>query len=159
MLKQTSFVFLVAMILTLSPAKVEEEYEDRPIRKHTIRNDKAFKDSVTSKKLVSRPVPKPKTYTGLASWYGFESCVNPTDCRIADGSRFTENDFTLACVYRFPLGTRFRLSYKGKTVEARCTDRGNFDRLGRTFDLSKGTFRALAPLSVGQILVTYNILD
>ena len=89
-----------------------------------------------------------------ASWYGQEYCdkYSPA-CIAADGSRFDDTKLTAACDRRWPLGTVLSLTYSGKTIQVRCTDRGNFAKYGRQLDLSKASFRALAPLSQGVIKV------
>lgn len=104
--------------------------------------------------VVSSPTPLP-TNTGKASWYGGYFHGR----RTANGEIFDENGLTLACTNRFKLGTVFRISYQGKSEIARCTDRGGFETLGRTFDLSKGLFEKLAPLSRGVIQVDYEIVN
>ena len=89
-----------------------------------------------------------------ASWYGQEYCdkYSPA-CIAADGSRFNDKEFTAACDRRWALGTYLRLSYNGKTVVIKCSDRGSFAKYGRSLDLSKASFQALAPLSKGIISV------
>lgn len=100
------------------------------------------------------PTQTPAT-KAKASWYGGYFHGR----RTASGEVFDEMANTMACANRFSLGTVFRLSYKGKTEIARCTDRGGFEALGRTFDLSKGLFEKLAPLSAGVISVDYEIVN
>ena len=89
------------------------------------------------------------------SWYGQEYCdkYSPA-CITTSGEKFDDTDFTVACSKKYRLGTVFKISYNGKTVVARCNDRGSFsEKYGRTLDLSKATFAALAPLSRGVIKV------
>jgi len=57
-----------------------------------------------------------------------------------------------------PKGTRVRFSYGGRSVVAVCNDYGPKAYTGKQFDLSRGAFRALAPLSVGTINVTWEVL-
>lgn len=57
-----------------------------------------------------------------------------------------------------PFGTRVRFTYEGRTVTAVCTDRGPAAWTGRTFDLSRGAFAALAPLGRGVINVEWDQL-
>ena len=77
------------------------------------------------------------------SWYGLESCSNPKNCRTADGKKFNQWAMTTAHMTA-PFGTKFRVSYKGRSVVVTVTDRGNFAKYGRTLDLSRGAFRKLA---------------
>ena len=58
-----------------------------------------------------------------ASWYGMESCVNKSNCRTANGERYTGNDMT-AAHRSLPFGTRVKVTYKGKSVTVRISDRG-----------------------------------
>lgn len=92
--------------------------------------------------------------TVSASWYGQEYCnkYNPT-CIAADGSRFIDENYTAACDRRWKLGTYLKVSYKGRSLVVKCTDRGSFQKYGRSLDLSKGSFRYLESLSKGVIKV------
>lgn len=74
-------------------------------------------------------------------------------CITASGEKFVDSDFTCACANRYSLGTLFKVSYQGRSVVTRCNDRGNFEVIGRTLDLSKASFEALAPLSRGVLQV------
>lgn len=98
--------------------------------------------------------------SGKVSWYGQEYCdkFSPR-CITASGEKFDESAFTCACASYIRLGTFIRFTYQGKSVVAKCNDRGSFDKtLGRVADLSKATFSQLAPLSKGVIQVTYEEL-
>ena len=96
-------------------------------------------------------LPESKSsYRGIVSWYGYESCTNPR-CLTASGEVFDELAYTAACNPPYPLGSRFLVDYMGKSILVRCTDRGSFEVLGRTLDLSRGAFSQLAPLSRGVI--------
>lgn len=81
----------------------------------------------------------------VASWYGTES-----GNRTANGDRFNEYAMTAAHMTA-PFGTRYRVTYGGKSVVVTITDRGDFAKYGRAIDLSKGSFARLAPLHVGLI--------
>lgn len=109
-----------------------------------------------------RPTPTPETNTGLASWYDRSACANRiygVDCKTADGTIFDETANTIACAKRFRLGTHFRLYYLDRSVDVVCNDRGNFESMGRTFDLSPAAFGSLADLDRGVIKVRYEVLD
>ena len=97
------------------------------------------------------------SYRGVVSWYGYESCTNPR-CLTASGEVFDELAYTAACNPPYPLGSRFRVDYLGNSVVVRCNDRGGFGPLGRGFDLSRGAFEALAPLSKGILEVEITLL-
>ena len=101
---------------------------------------------------------KPLRLRANASWYGRETCQNReygVNCKTANGEIFDEEAFTMACSYDFSLGDTVELCYNNKCAIARCTDRGDFERLGRTFDLSRGLFQYFSELSVGVIEVEW----
>lgn len=123
-----------------------------------------------------RPIPEP-TYSPTPtripeyeeiSWYGFEYCKahNP-ECVTASLEPFDENALTCACNYTYPLGTLFRVAYRGKSIIVRCNDRGSFEeKYNRTLDLSKKAFERLAPTETGILRVSveelkpeYEMLD
>ena len=81
--------------------------------------------------------------TGIASWYGRESCLVPSNCRTASGERFTGNDMTAAMPSLSHLGERWRVTYKGKSVIVRINDHGPHKRLGRAIDLSKAAAKKI----------------
>jgi rare lipoprotein A len=87
----------------------------------------------------------------LASWYGDES-----GGRTASGAPFNPAGLTFA--HRsMAFGTRVRFCHGGRCVVATCTDRGPFAG-GRSFDLSRGTFGAIAPLGSGVISVQWEVV-
>lgn len=85
----------------------------------------------------------------VASWYGDEAAGR----RMANGQPFNPKALTAAS-YRYPLGTRLRVSCGKKNVIVFLTDRGPNRRLGRDIDLSRAAFERLAPLRKGLIQVT-----
>jgi len=100
---------------------------------------------------------KPLSKEAYASWYGYESCVSK-ECLTASGEVFNENRFSLACSYKFRLGTKFNFYYKGKYATAICNDRGGFEQFNggrRLFDLSTSLFEHFAPKSKGVIKLRY----
>jgi rare lipoprotein A len=96
--------------------------------------------------LIATP-PVQAAMCGKASWYGKESCVRPLDCRTANGERYTGLEMT-AAHRTLPFGTRLRVSYAGRSVVVRVTDRGPFVR-GRVLDLSRAAAQRLGMLRVG----------
>ncbi len=93
----------------------------------------------------------------FASWYGFESCTNP-ECLQANTKPMVEGDSGMACSSAFRLGDRIRISYNTIELVLTCTDRGNFEDLGRGFDIHKWSFEKLAPLSRGVIKINYEVI-
>ena len=85
------------------------------------------------------------------SWYGNESIVPKWKGFTANGEKFDENAYTCAVPKRSMLGRRYKVSYEGKSVIVRANDTGSFAKYGRTLDLSKASFKALAPLKMGVI--------
>jgi rare lipoprotein A len=86
---------------------------------------------------------------GIASYY---SSPQPT----ASGERFNPKAYT--CAHKTaPFGTRFKVSYKGRSVVCRVNDRGPFIR-GRVLDLSKASAQAIGMIGAGVARVTYENL-
>lgn len=90
-----------------------------------------------------------------ASWYGKESCVNPKNCRTANGERYTGNDLT-AAHRTLPFGTKLRVTYRGKSVVVRINDVGPAKWTGRGIDLSKAAAKRLGMIDkgVGSVCLT-----
>lgn len=93
--------------------------------------------------------------TLTASWYGAEA----EGKLMANGKPFDPGKYTCAS-WDYPLGTMLGVSLNGKTVAVVVTDRGPNKRLLKTrqIDLSRATFSALAPLKLGLVKVTVEIL-
>ena len=90
-------------------------------------------------------------YAEKVSWYGNESIVPKWQGFTASGEKFDENAFTCAVPKRSMLGKRYKVSYKNKSIIVRANDTGSFAKYGRTLDLSRASFKALAPLKLGVI--------
>ena len=102
----------------------------------------------------ARPVLQPTggaAPTAKASWYG-------RGARTANGEAFDPDGLTFAHL-TMPFGTRVEFCHDDRCVTARCTDRGPAAWTGRTFDLSRGAFTAIAPLSAGVVDVTWRIIE
>lgn len=84
------------------------------------------------------------------TWYGNEFHGRLS----ANGEVFDEYGMTAAS-NTLAFGTVVRIYANGKSVDVRITDRGGF---AHCFDLSKGAFEKLAPLSQGVLYVDYEIL-
>ena len=90
--------------------------------------------------------------TGLASWYGGGE---PLNTHVAMGSRF-DPESAEAAMWGVPLGFVVKVTNleNNRSIFVRITDRGPAKRLGdRVIDLTRGSFRRLAPLSQGLIPV------
>lgn len=85
---------------------------------------------------------------GVASWYGGYFHGRKT----ASGIRFNQWGNTCAHnSYRF--GTKLRVTNvsNSKATVCKVMDTGKFNRYGRAIDLSKGSFRKIAPLRQGLV--------
>lgn len=90
--------------------------------------------------------------TTSASWYGDES-----GSHTAQGEPYDPDGLTFA--HRsMAFGAPVRFCRRGRCVVATCADRGPATWTGRDFDLSRATFRALAPLDDGVATVTWERL-
>lgn len=89
-----------------------------------------------------------------ASWYGNQHHGRKT----ASGAVFDQWGISAAHMTA-PFGTKFRVTYGGKSVVVTVTDRGNFARYGRAIDLSRGAFRKLADEDVGVLPVCLERLN
>lgn len=87
----------------------------------------------------------------IASYYGYE-----TRGHTASGEIFRPLGLTAAS-RTLPFGTRLRVSYHGKSVIVRVTDRGPFIR-GRALDLSLGAARRIGLVARGFGRVTMEVL-
>jgi rare lipoprotein A len=102
--------------------------------------------------------------SSVVSWYSMRSVLKAGDCGItASGEKFNEKELTFAC-WHLDFGTEveFRNPRTGKTVVARCNDRGPAKRLvrkGRLFDLSKEGFSRIADLKIGVVKIEWRVLN
>lgn len=87
--------------------------------------------------------------TARVSWYGAES-----GSHTANGDAYDPAGLTFAHL-SMPFGTRVRFCGPLGCVVATCTDRGPAVWTGKTFDLSRGAFALVAPLSAGVATVTW----
>lgn len=89
-----------------------------------------------------------------ASWYGERHHGLP----MANTKPFDMHAMTCAATKRFKLGDRLRVTHEGKSVVVTVTDRGDFERLGRTLDLSRAAFAKIADLKTGVVEVEILLL-
>ena len=88
----------------------------------------------------------------VASYYGFESGK-----KTANGERF--NPLGMTAAHRtLPFGTMLRVTYQGRSVVVRVSDRGPFIK-GRDLDLSLGAARAIGLTGAGVGHVTVERLN
>jgi rare lipoprotein A len=95
--------------------------------------------------------------TVVASWYGKETCNGRPpgrgkyDCQTADGTPFDGSQFLVAHK-KWPLGSKVRITYRGKSVVAPVLDRGPYIA-GRSIDLSRAVAKALGFDGVHKVCV------
>lgn len=76
--------------------------------------------------------------------------------KTANGEIFNNKDLTFAHK-TMKFGTLVKFYYKGKTITARCNDRGPYIK-GREFDLSYQTAKRLGFLKVGVDKIAYMVV-
>lgn len=112
-----------------------------------------------------RNIPAIAAAFGLTLWMGmclasavpssmvasFYDCREPGQCskskRTASGEQFNPAGMT-AAHKTLPFGTRLRVTYQGRSVVVRISDRGPYVR-GRELDLSRGAADAIGLTAVG----------
>ena len=99
--------------------------------------------------LTSCAIEPAYAQTCRASWY-FEGA------RTANGERFNPDGMT-AAHRTLPFGTKVRVTYRGKSVVVRISDRGPFVR-GRCIDLARGAAKLIGLTATGVALVQLTIL-
>ncbi len=80
----------------------------------------------------------------------------------ASGQPYDHYSVSAACHYAYPLGTWFRVSYNGSTIDVQCNDRGAFMYYPggqQHLDLSGAAFEQLAPLSRGRIQIQVEVIS
>ena len=95
---------------------------------------------------------------GIASWYSeSDPGINLTT---ANGEIFDDSQLTCAS-WDFPFGTYLRVTdlISGRSIVCRVNDLGPVKRLGRLIDLTRATFRKLAPLRLGLIKVKVEVIE
>ena len=119
--------------------------------------------SSTNKKTVSYPKSHinsskfklNKAIKGKASWYGDYFHGKKT----ASGEKYNMHNLTAASK-TLPFGTIVKVENlsNGKSVKVKINDRGPYVE-GRMIDLSRASFKKIAPLGAGVIDVEVTILD
>lgn len=92
-----------------------------------------------------------------ASWYGEKFHGRLT----ASGDVYDMNELTCAATNDYEFGDRLKVTNikNGKSIVVTVNDRGNFKRLGRTLDLSRGAFDEISNLDKGVIDVKIERLN
>lgn len=111
---------------------------------------------------VKNEAPTPRQWTGKGSWYGEapEECLGcSASLTMANGERFNEDAMTVAFNW-LPLNSMVTVRNldNGEIFEARVTDTGGFNELGRIVDLSKGLKNRLGCSDLCNVEVT-EIID
>ncbi|MCI6152443.1 septal ring lytic transglycosylase RlpA family protein [Fusobacterium perfoetens] len=95
-------------------------------------------------------------YADKVSWYGkgFEGKLT------ASGYIFDSKQYTCAS-NKYPFGTVLKITNKenNKSVKVVVTDRGGFEKYGRTLDLSKKAFSEISSLDKGIINANIKVVN
>jgi rare lipoprotein A len=89
----------------------------------------------------------------VASWYGGKFHGR----RTASGEIYDQWGNTCACNF-LPFGTWVLLAYNGRRTFARVTDRGDFCKYGRHFDLSRGVAEHLKLTEKGVVEIKFKVI-
>jgi rare lipoprotein A len=100
--------------------------------------------------LLCAPALPAHAETCRASWYGGGEYLNR---HTASGERFDPAKLT-AAHRTLPFGTMVRVTYKGRSVVVRISDRGPARWTGRCIDLSKAAAARLGMIRAGVATVT-----
>ena len=101
---------------------------------------------------------------GVASYYD-DSSVDPRWGGVTkSGEKFDENKLTVAVPpsrWKELKGKRLKMTNRknGRSVVARVNDTGGFEKYGRSVDLSKAAFTAIANPRRGTVEVDIEVLD
>lgn len=103
---------------------------------------------------IKRAVRKRKYngQVGIASWYGHNDGYNGR--KTASGKIF--NKYSNMCAHNgFKFNTKLKVTNlaTGKFTICQVEDRGKFNSLGRSIDLSYGSFNKIAPVNQGLVKV------
>jgi rare lipoprotein A len=93
----------------------------------------------------------------IATWYGYEN-----GSATSSGERFNPEGFcadyaqhSCTCAHRsYPFGTQLKVTWRGRSVVCRVTDRGPNIKTGADLDLSKSGARQLRMLVAGRARVS-----
>jgi rare lipoprotein A len=99
---------------------------------------------------IERVIVANKPSYGIASWYGGYFHGRKT------ASGITFNEWGNTCAHnQFEFGTKLKVTNvaNGKSTVCLVQDTGNFNKLGRIIDLSKGSFKNIASLKQGLVRV------
>jgi rare lipoprotein A len=101
----------------------------------------------------------PGSQSGIASWYSEQDAgIRPYT---ASGESFDDSKLTCAS-WHYEFGTYIKVTNPktGRSVVCRVNDRGPAKRLRyRIIDLSKASFKAIAPLRQGLVRVRITVLN
>lgn len=133
---------LIGYFLEFKPAPVEMI---SPCPKTGCEVPKPTPTPVSHQSTSEPEAPKTPPLVGLASYYSETGCLgcSPT-LTMANGQRLDDTQMTVAYNHA-PLNTTISITNTktNKTVQAKVTDRGGFERHGKIVDLSVATKEAL----------------
>ena len=154
----TSVIFLSITISDYADRLDKQKTHNKEMKEYYRKNLTKFKEN--SRKEIKRLKDKLENHkhkpcftVGRASWYGSGS-------KTASGDRFNPNGLTAAVMDKSLFGKYARVTnvLSNKSVVVKLNDTGNFGRLGRVIDLSKGAFQKIGSLNSGVIKVKVEVL-
>ena len=102
-------------------------------------------------------------FAETASWYSVESCKREGTSGICANGEVLDDEAYTCAVWDKKFGTKLKVTNleNGLSVIVKVTDRGPAKRLvrqGRTIDLSRAAFRAIANLKSGIIQIKVEVI-
>jgi rare lipoprotein A (peptidoglycan hydrolase) len=137
------------MLVTLKDYVNEMEHSDPfgeiRMQKYEQTIEKQLNEPMLTSTPTPTPTPKPTSWTGKASYYTLNGCVGCRQDRLmANGERLDDSKLTVA-FNRLPLNSMVKITNldNGKSVTAKVTDTGGFERHGRIIDTSLAVKNAI----------------
>lgn len=112
----------------------------------------AHQTKVQSKSYKIKRAVRKYGQVGIASWYGHNDGYNGR--KTASGKIF--NKYSNMCAHNgFKFNTKLKVTNlaTGRSTICQVEDRGKFNSLGRSIDLSYGSFNKIAPVNQGLVKV------
>lgn len=137
---------IIALFISLAPKRYENPVEEMRLRVEEICHPK-----IAMAKNTTTAPKKSTKWSGVASYYSWEGCLGCNPKRImANGEQLNDNRLTLAFNH-LPLNKTVKVcnTKNRKCVNAKITDRGGFNSLGRKMSkVGNNGLNRIADLSV-----------
>jgi len=151
---------LIKVLEMKKSGATDEQIKEQVVDTAIIRWKKGWKTTVVTAMILLFSVP---AMAETASWYSRESCIKESgQCTMANGKELDDEAFTCAS-WDYVFGTVLEITnlQNGRKITCTVSDRGPAKRLyikGRTIDLSKAAFRAIADLKLGIIQIKVEVI-